>query len=124
MIEPKDLRIGNYVEYRIQDELDDRKEWWELSIIDSTDLQILESGIDDDYRAIPLTEEWLFKFGFSNRLFLEDWFIKLNDDTILILKNPFYYYEVSVCNSNTKKTELNKIKYVHQLQNQLCDQHR
>ena len=62
-MEIRELRIGNYFEYRIQDELDDRKEWWELSIIDSSDLQILESRIDDDYRATPLTEEMHNKFG-------------------------------------------------------------
>ena len=60
-----ELRIGNLIEYRIQDDLDDRKDWWEVSKIDATDLCILESNIDYDFRPIPLTEEWLLKFGFE-----------------------------------------------------------
>lgn len=61
-----ELRIGNYYEYFIVDKLDSRKEWWQLSKIDTTDLSYLVNNDDDeDFRPIPLTEEWLFKFGFS-----------------------------------------------------------
>ena len=106
MIQPQELRIGNYVEYRIQDELDDRKEWWELSIIDSSDLQILESGIDEDYRAIPLTEEILLKFGLKKiddnlwqykngyliGFYTKRWFIgKYNFDDMVEMITSFYY---------------------------------
>lgn len=109
MIQPQELRIGNYVEYRIQDELDDRKEWWELSIIDSTDLQILESRIDDDYRAIPLTEEILLKFGyignepvFSEKSTIFTFGIHKIWKPFNIFLDEYYRFE---------------IKYLHQLQN-------
>ena len=116
MIQPQELRIGNYVEYRIQDELDDRKEWWELSTIDSTDLQILESGIDDDYRAIELTEEILLKFGFE----IED-----EEENILVLKIPselgyaelkYENNELYLYDGDRAKIGI-KIEYAHRLQN-------
>lgn len=110
MIQPQELRIGNYVEYRIQDELDDRKEWWELSIIDSTDLQILESGIDDDYRAIPLTEEILLKFGFFKKLGnyeLENFRFHISQ--------PMNFDGFVFCEGYSVITD--KIQFVHQLQN-------
>jgi hypothetical protein len=36
-----------------------RKEWFEPCEIDAVDLQV----IDSEYQPIPLTEEWLLKFG-------------------------------------------------------------
>ena len=109
-MEIRELRIGNYFEYRVQDELDDRKEWWELSIIDSTDLQILESGIDDDYRAIPLTEEILLKFGFFKKLGnyeLENFRFHISQ--------PMNFDGFVFCEGYSVITD--KIQFVHQLQN-------
>ena len=67
MINAKELRIGNLVEYKITDKFDERKEWWEVSEIDADDIHWLSKvdTNDDDFRAIPITEEWLLKFGFS-----------------------------------------------------------
>ena len=128
MINKQDIRIGNYVEYRIQDELDDRKEWWELSIIDSTDLQILESRIDDDYRAIPLTEEMHNKFGcykngfnnFEYELPIKNNFsikIIFSDDYVFLRQsNSHNIHEddvVSVWNKDLTKRDM----YVHEFQN-------
>lgn len=56
-----ELRIGNLVEYKITDDLDERIEWWEVSEIDADDLKTIDD--DEDYRPIPLTEEWHNKFG-------------------------------------------------------------
>lgn len=115
MLRPNELRIGNYVEYRIEDELDDRKEWWELSIIDSTDLQILEKGIDSDYRPIELTEEILLKFAFEilNPNYLE---YKLKDGRILFDRKAKDFLLIS-SNINYGK----KIKYAHKLQNYIFE---
>ena len=68
MINAKELRIGNLVEYRITDKLDERKEWWEVSEIDADDIHWLSKvdPKDDDFRAIKLTEDWLNKLGFEN----------------------------------------------------------
>lgn len=67
-MEAKDLRIGNLVNYRINDELDERKEWFEPSVIDADDLM----NIDDYYKPIPLTEYWLLKFGFEKVIYESD----------------------------------------------------
>lgn len=110
MIQPQELRIGNYVEYRIQDELDERKEWWELSIIDSTDLQILENVIDSDYRPIELTEEILLKFGFFKKLGnyeLENFRFHISQ--------PMNFDGFVFCEGYSVITD--KIQFVHQLQN-------
>lgn len=75
MINAKELRIGNLVEYRITDKFDDRKEWWEVSEIDADDIHWLSKvdSNDEDFRPIKLTEEWLNKLGFfvveTNRKF-------------------------------------------------------
>lgn len=63
-----ELRIGNLVNYRIIDEIDERKEWLEVSEIDYDDLRILgiKDEMNNDYQPIPLTEEWLLKFSFDN----------------------------------------------------------
>jgi hypothetical protein len=58
-----ELRIGNLVNYKIVDELDERKEWFEPCEIDAVDLQV----IDSDYQPIPLTEEWLLRLGFEDK---------------------------------------------------------
>ena len=61
-----EFRLGNFYEYFIQDDLDPRKEWWELCLMDVESLKwVSEHPEDDDYRPIPLTEEWLLKFGFE-----------------------------------------------------------
>lgn len=66
MINAKDLRLGNLVEYRITDKLDERKEWWEVSEIDADDIHWLSNvdSKDEDFRPIKLTDEWLNKLGF------------------------------------------------------------
>lgn len=108
----QDFRIGNLVNYKIVDELDPRKEWFEVSEIDYDDLRIL--GIKDemnkDYQPIPLTEEWLLKFGF--KLHYGTYTIKTNRGTITIEED---LAEISNEFSNTGFNA--PCKYVHQLQN-------
>lgn len=60
--------------------------------------------------GIPLTEEWLLKFGFVSPGYYEDNEIyRINEDDIWIMRNEngFYLYEYVET----------KIKYIHQLQN-------
>lgn len=60
----QELRIGNLVYYHIEDSMDERKKWDEISSIDYDDLRILTEFKDNsEYNPIPLTEEWLLKFG-------------------------------------------------------------
>ena len=68
-------------------------------------------------KPIPLTEEWLLKFGFEN--VHTDWFYKD------IAKTNSYQFCFNICLSNGKITldsgfdenSIIKLKYVHQLQN-------
>jgi hypothetical protein len=106
-----ELRIGNYYEYFIVDKLDSRKEWWQLSKIDTTDLSYLVNNDDDeDFRPIPLTEEWLFKLGFE----LNGCNFELPNFRFHITK-PANYDGFLFCDGCSVITE--KIQYVHQLQN-------
>ena len=109
MINAKELRIGNLVEYRIIDKLDERKEWWEVSEIDADDIHWLSKvdTKDEDFRAIQLTEEWLFKLGFINDKVLEFYRNDFTDSTIIIDYN-------FICLLGYSHVKLN---YVHQLQN-------
>ena len=65
MINAKELRIGNLVEYKITDKFDDRKEWWEVSETDDIHWLSKVDAKDEDFRPIKLTEEWLLKLGFE-----------------------------------------------------------
>ena len=109
MINAKELRIGNLVEYKITDKLDERKEWWEVSEIDADDIHWLSKVMpeDEDFRAIPITEEWLFKLGFINDKVLEFYRNDFTDSTIIIDYN-------FICLLGYSHVKLN---YVHELQN-------
>ena len=115
-----ELRIGNLIEYRIQDDLDDRKDWWEVSKIDATDLCILESNIDYDFRPIPLTEEWLLNFGFNKEY--QKGYIGIdvcNSDFVLTepLKMGEWQTNYTFQFETGSVPKFKEIKYVHQLQN-------
>jgi DNA-directed RNA polymerase subunit M/transcription elongation factor TFIIS len=118
-MKPNDFRIGNLINYKVFDELDERKSWYELSEIDHDDLRFfsLKDDEDEDYQMIPLTKEWLYNFGFSVRKESSNFYYfgygenPRTKDWMLCLKyfedeNRFFFM-------NGHHT----IKYVHQLQN-------
>jgi hypothetical protein len=107
-----ELRIGNYVNYTIDDDLDLRKKWKEPIQIDAEDLVWLEQNTqDNDYEYIVLTEEWFFKFGNFSRL--KTGVFSIFESFIFIYKKAYdCWYVVSSSNEY-----LTKIKYVHELQN-------
>jgi hypothetical protein len=111
----KDFRIGNLVYYHIEDPMDERKEWDEISPIDYDDLRCFETYKDNsEYRPIPLTEEWLLKFGNtekSNRFPNE---ITILDRFLFIWKESYKYWYVITSKS---KEYLTKIEFVHEYQN-------
>ena len=98
-----ELRIGNLLQgYSGQ--------LFEITI---DDLMIIENG-DSKAKPIPLTEEWLLKFGFEFGIKLQDF--ARGKYQFVQLKNKILYGEFSeegIFYYNTKT----KIKYVHQLQN-------
>jgi len=109
-----ELRIGNYHLYKITDVNDERKEWWESCVIDIHDLVVLDKEECSNYAPLPLTEEWLLKFGFE----LTDKQIKQYDKGKLCIeiykseKRPngrTYFNSWAILEEHPK--------YVHQLQN-------
>ena len=98
----KELRIGNYY-VDIDDRLSEMSgyELWQMSVKENTD-----TLGETEFRALPLTEEWLVKFGFEK---LEGW------DDLYYFKIGYvqlYHYNVS----GFEYDDFN-IKHVHQLQN-------
>ena len=85
--------------------MDERKEWDEVSPIDYDDLRCLEQYEDNsEYKPIPLTEEWLLKFGFDS-MFSGAGYHK-NGVEIGNNHNGFYILATSY-----------QIEFIHQLQN-------
>ena len=109
MINAKDLRVGNYVEYLVSDYLEKTKLYWEVVKIDADDIHWLSKVDDKDenFRPIPLTEEWLLKFGFINDKILAFYKNNSSESTIIIDYN-------FICLLGYSHV---KLKYVHQLQN-------
>ena len=102
-LEAKELRIGNCVYY------DGRN----CTIQEPTDL------IDaDEFKPIPLTEEWLLKFGFKSREDNEYGYLRLENRVGDFYVRPSYDggYYWGFGWSNEINNQRN-IKCVHQLQN-------
>lgn len=96
-MEAKDLRIGNLVQSR--DGM-----FFEVT---SEDLMFIESG--SNCKPIPLTEEWLVKFGFEKDF---NGFYKLfkESEVPVLIKDGFWTCD-GICFS------VNCLYHVHQLQN-------
>lgn len=112
----RDLRIGNYIHYHIEDSFDERKEWDEVSQIDYDDLRILTEFKDNpEYKPIPLTKEWLLKLGNvkQSKRFPNE-FTVFEDRFLFIWKEAYKYWYVV---TRDKKEYLTKIEFVHEYQN-------
>jgi hypothetical protein len=103
-----ELRIGNYVNYIIEDDLDERKEWLEISQIDAEDLM----SLDDNYSPIPLTEEWVESLGFEYNEYYTNY--HLNNTSVQFRDGRWLF---SNDQSDAGCFVLREIKYVNQLQN-------
>jgi hypothetical protein len=115
-MEAKELRIGNYVEhnnkwcYRSDDFFQDQ----DKHIFQFTDRDFYALGectlFLENITPIPLTEEWLLRFGFIDGEILEF------DDLLFDVGNSMRYnFEDSTIGMGYYGNI--KIKYVHQLQN-------
>lgn len=68
MIDVTKLRIGNVVEYLVEDENDTAKKYWVPNVIDAEDiLWLSHNPNDENYRYMNLTEKEVSDFGFSDK---------------------------------------------------------
>ena len=98
-----ELRIGNWVEF-----IQPKKGMY-------TTVQAItfEINVEKSFKPIPLTEEWLLKFGFEERgesFHLKDFSIELIGEDGRWCTYIFDEYHAVECS-------LSLIKYVHSLQN-------
>ena len=106
-MEATELRIGNWVNFKFGNKESDVMICW--NDLRNFEMNIKLDRFNDIYKPIPLTEEWLLKFGF-----------KKTDDTC-----DFVYWELdnlTFCdvlpdNLELINYELSPCKHVHQLQN-------
>jgi hypothetical protein len=109
-----ELRLGNYIYWNIPE-----KQGVVHIIVTLSSGKIntipISLGNINDYQPIPLTEEWLLKFGFEKR-----------DEKYYLLRylieegiSQFFDNGMSfrITTSNTESTHAASIKYVNQLQN-------
>ena len=101
-MEAKDLRIGNYFEVY-------EKRIEQVSELRLTSIQnYINEYFEVDCKPIPLTEEWLIKFGFERNL----------KDGSFQHRSPFpftVYFDGA--RLSVKFYQGNELNYVHQLQN-------
>lgn len=115
----KDLRIGNLVYYRVQDELDDRKEWDEINVVDAEDILYIEAcelnGWKHGYSLIPLTQDRMTELGFQSIGVWSD----ANSLSGLVVRSDQRYDGFKIIKDYYFQYGENKVKieYVHQLQN-------
>lgn len=120
MIQSNELRIGNYF----------KAEPYSFDILQvkalGTQWVIIDNGslFYKSIQPIPLTEEWLLKFGFKEISFTQDrnrdWYKMFEIDYTSELVSLNYYTKTNYCRFNFDIGYGNKnvdLYYVHQLQN-------
>ena len=116
MINPKELRIGNYV-HKKDARYDDNVATfsYRLHIIDHHDIySIVENG-DPTNHPIPLTVEWMAKLGFDWRADDKRYYIQVGNTLYLEFDTDFDCFIAP--ESWAGSCPWNTAKHVHQLQN-------
>lgn len=104
-MEPKELRIGNYV-YENED----------ISEIQLADFYNMHEDDNCPFKPIELTQEWLVKFGFEKDRINEDfYFLGIPNKYKVYLSISLQYLSFEVC-QNGHGFNID-IGFVHQLQN-------
>lgn len=101
-----ELRIGNWF-YAMTI----GGEWIESQVKDGKHLDVLDGCSIDEVKPIPLTEEWLERFGIMQNTWFED-------GSYMIKEDRGFGWEMYVRNAvKTKRISFAYFKHVHQLQN-------
>jgi hypothetical protein len=127
----QELRIGNYVNV-----LKDGQSPFRIDLFDYVSKGIGKFGqIDNhklhpttwylqDLQPIPLTEEWLLKFGFKRRKYENSYWFEKSKNKLLFLSNDInpnkgcaYSTKLDHIFLHDGPSNIKKVKYVHQLQN-------
>ncbi len=111
-----ELRIGNYIRYRTERDVIVQSLGYRFETGRAHDLQIVGSDDIREYNPIPLTEEWLLKFGW----FKEDYMNYCSEEPTefcipmmrIVNFKPNEGETMFMCNKNGVR-----LKHVHQLQN-------
>ena len=95
----QELRIGNYVNYF------------------GHPITIKEVEINVNFKAIPITEEWLLKFGFEKCKMPDMYEIKPNINGCECFSFHSDYNSVTISDGFGNDYLVKNIQYIHQLQN-------
>ena len=101
----QELRIGNWIET-----LSGMEQCVDV-LCDSVNTKSIEGINYGEINPIPLTEEWLVKFGFEKRRYIHE--------GIIFGKDEFWDLEYYIAHDiyEISQLEIDNLKYVHQLQN-------
>ena len=100
-MEANELRLNNWVNHCNKEV--------QITIHDLFDIAVFE---DDVFTPIPLTEEWLLKFGFEEKSKSKNFYL---GNFRFHISKPVNYDGFIFCDGYDVITD--RIKYVHQLQN-------
>lgn len=116
-MEAKELRIGNYVRCKIKLQLP-----VDEYIVDGQDIGLFETYTLMNFDPIPLTKNWLTRFGFTYDRNNEKFVIDVLGSTLYLRKavqGGFFWGLSDDLEEHIELELLNvrPLKYVHQLQN-------
>lgn len=121
MIKPNELRIGNALEYFVEDSLAESE--WILNIVDADDIALAckDEYFNKYYRPIPLTPEILEKCGFEKIESQKQygWYISIGNRELCWCYADYISLEFKVGQLDDFGDTIKDIncKYLHQLQN-------
>lgn len=114
-----ELRIGNHIEYYMEDSQDERQKWWEMDIVDAETILHFQTFPEDaDYRPIKITAEIAFKLGLECLGKKREWYdIEINKRLFISININSGAVAFSFDYYNWITMDEYKILYVHQFEN-------
>ena len=121
MFEQRELRIGNLIEYK----LNSGSHFVEVNTYLLTVIDVGKKPFIDRYKPIPLTEEWLLKFGFEEIVFDSEetgygveYEISISHGSKMVVCDDMSFgIENNELDTHWLSLDFDKFSGVHQLQN-------